>query len=162
MYRIAGYPEYSVTDDGRIWSEKSKKFLKPFECLGNYLAVNLCKNRKFNRHFIHRLVLETFTGPCPEKMECRHLDGNPQNNHFRNLCWGTRKENTVDRELHNRTARGARIGNSKLSTQDILEIKRLYKTGHWLYRELAEVYGVAKSTIGQVVRQETWMSKLLK
>lgn len=49
---------------------------------------------------IHRLVLEMFIGPCPDGMECRHLDGNPLNNRLDNLRWGTHLENMEDRRRH--------------------------------------------------------------
>jgi hypothetical protein len=49
---------------------------------------------------LHRLVLLAFVGPCPEGKECRHLDGNRQNNRLTNLCWGTRSENAQDRVRH--------------------------------------------------------------
>lgn len=45
---------------------------------------------------VHSLVLEAFTGPCPEGMEARHLDDNPTNNRLENLVWGTRSENSQD------------------------------------------------------------------
>jgi len=41
-------------------------------------------------------VLETFVGPRPYNMECRHLDGNKLNNNLDNVCWGTHTENSKD------------------------------------------------------------------
>ncbi len=49
---------------------------------------------------VHRVVLETFQGPCPDGMVCRHLDGNPHNNRLDNLAWGTMLENSQDRFRH--------------------------------------------------------------
>lgn len=51
-------------------------------------------------HFVHRLVLEAFIGPCPDGMQCRHLDGNPGNNFVTNLRWGTSSENNLDKVGH--------------------------------------------------------------
>lgn len=65
-----------------------------------HLKVDL---RSFGRRrsiLVHRLVLEAFDGPCPEGMECRHLDGDPTNNRLANLRWGTRSENNLDRVAH--------------------------------------------------------------
>jgi len=36
---------------------------------------------------VDHLVLLAFVGPCPEGYECRHLDGDPANNHVDNLRW---------------------------------------------------------------------------
>lgn len=51
---------------------------------------------------VHVLVLEAFDRPRPKGAVCRHLDGNPINNHLSNLAWGTHKENTEDRKRHGR------------------------------------------------------------
>lgn len=49
---------------------------------------------------VHTLILLAFVGPAPADTECRHLDGNNENNYPSNLAWGTRKENTADRIQH--------------------------------------------------------------
>lgn len=49
---------------------------------------------------VHRLVLDAFTGPCPDGMEACHGDGNPANNNASNLRWGTRAENVRDQVRH--------------------------------------------------------------
>ena len=50
----------------------------------------------------HRLVLETFRGPCPPGQEARHLNGDPLDNRLVNLEWGTKAENTEDQFTHGR------------------------------------------------------------
>lgn len=65
-----------------------------------YPQVWLCRNNKRTTSRVSRLVATTFHGPCPEGMECRHLDGNKLNNTPENLAWGTRSENTYDRIAH--------------------------------------------------------------
>ena len=77
--------DYIVFPDGRIWSEKRKIYLKPDIKKDGYLRVTLCQHGKTSRKYIHRLVLETFVGPCPLGMQCRHLDGNRSNNEVDNL-----------------------------------------------------------------------------
>jgi hypothetical protein len=50
---------------------------------------------------VHVQVMTTFVGPRPTTThEVRHLDGNEQNNHVSNLCWGTREENAADKRRH--------------------------------------------------------------
>jgi HNH endonuclease/NUMOD4 motif-containing protein len=53
---------------------------------------------------VHRLVMRAFADhPCPEGMQVRHLDGNPENNRLTNLAYGTAAENARDRdEVHGR------------------------------------------------------------
>lgn len=65
-----------------------------------YLRVELNAGGVGKMHFVHRLVLAAFVGEVPEGMQCRHLDGNPKNNHFHNLRYGTVSENQLDRVKH--------------------------------------------------------------
>jgi hypothetical protein len=67
-----------------------------------YLRVTLCKEGKKARVRTHHLVLNAFIGPCPEGLQCRHLDGDRTNNHTENLKWGTPSENAYDRVKHGR------------------------------------------------------------
>lgn len=62
-----------------------------------YPAVNLCVNGSHHRRPIHILVCEAWHGPCPEGLECRHLDDDKDNATPANLRWGTRSENMHDR-----------------------------------------------------------------
>lgn len=47
---------------------------------------------------VHRLVAEAFIGPCPEGMECDHIDRDRQNNHVSNLRWVTHHFNCQNRK----------------------------------------------------------------
>lgn len=65
-----------------------------------YVHANLWNDGRSVRRKVSRLVLELFVGPCPEGMECRHLDGDKTNNQLSNLRWGTRSENVRDKTRH--------------------------------------------------------------
>lgn len=118
---IAGFEGYyEVSDLGRIRAlfKVPRKALPP-RILGDklkptgripYWQVTLCappgRERGLFRHaLIHQLVLEAFVGLAPEGMECRHLDGDPDNNFLSNLAWGTRTENAQDSIRHGTKAR---------------------------------------------------------
>lgn len=93
MKKIPNFPKYSVTDDGRVWSNTSGKWLSPTRDAYGYLQIGLFKNGKKNTRKIHRLVLEAYVGPCPDGMECLHKNGNSSDNRLANLKWGTHAEN---------------------------------------------------------------------
>mgnify|MGYP000973833453 CR=1 FL=1 len=67
---------------------------------GGYLQVALHREGRRGRAFVHRLVLEAFSGPCPSGMEACHIDGDPANNALSNLRWGTHSENMFDKVRH--------------------------------------------------------------
>lgn len=54
----------------------------------------------YDRHYVHTLVLEAFTGPRPDGHEGCHNDGNPLNNRADNLRWDTASANQRDRLTH--------------------------------------------------------------
>ena len=83
---------YAVTSCGKVWSYRSKKFLKPYIWRG-YLKVDLYQNGKAKKCRINRLVAEAYI-PNPEgKPQVNHLDENKANNNVNNLIWATVKEN---------------------------------------------------------------------
>lgn len=57
--------------------------------VGSYLAVSV----NYKHHYVHRLVLETFVGPCPEGMECDHVNRDRSDNRLQNLRWVTSVDN---------------------------------------------------------------------
>lgn len=99
---LEDFPGYWITKSGRVFSMRSRRFLKPKKHKFGHLFLTLMKDNKRYNRYIHRLVLETFIGPQLLHQECRHLDGNPSNNHLFNLCWGSRVENAQDRIKHGR------------------------------------------------------------
>ena len=84
---IQGYPGYQITSDGRVWSEKSQKFLKPKLRKDGYLNYTLSNNGNVKTFFAHRLVALAFL-PNPNNLPCiNHKDENPLNNNVNNLEW---------------------------------------------------------------------------
>lgn len=161
---IQGFLGYCVGDSGCVWSLWVRKGLgrgngttavlgKTWKRLKNsiadgYHAVNLGRG---NKRFIHVLVLEAFVGPCPPGHECRHLDGNPANNHLGNLCWGTSSENHADQYRHGTRVAGNSHPKSKLTSEQVCEVRRIWSEGHLRQREIAERFGVRQSLISRIV-----------
>ena len=94
MKDIKGYEGmYAVTEDGKVWSYKTNKYLKQMSDKDGYLQVNLWGNRKSNTKKVHRLVAEAYI-PNPEgKPQINHKDENTKNNCVTNLEWVTNTEN---------------------------------------------------------------------
>lgn len=127
---VEGFPDYCVGDDGSVWSKRSSKsWVRIGTVSGDYHMVTLCRNDCQRDVNVHVLVLETFVGSRPEGMEARHLDGNPHHDHRSNLAWGTNQENQNDRLRHGTVPRGEGCFASKLTEQQVLEIRRLCSEG---------------------------------
>ena len=99
---IPGFPQYQASSEGRIRSLKrgGRRVLTGTPFKSGYLYVHITPDGRRKHVSIHRLVLLAFSGPCPEGLEARHLDGNCTNNHPGNLAWGTHSENIRDRVRH--------------------------------------------------------------
>ncbi len=61
-----------------------------------------------------------------------------------------------DRDRKNRNSFGEEHGSHKLSNTQVAEIRALHVTEKNSLRDLAEKYGVTKSTIRRVVIKENW------
>lgn len=167
---VKGFPGYCVGDDGSVWSckvqghanlyrQKWKKLSPGRYCKSGHVHVNLSINGKRTFFAVHRLILETFVGPCPPGMQCCHSpDRNPKNNRLDNLRWDTPKANSEDavRDGTIIACRGQTNGNSKLTNEQVWEIRRLYATGKWQQRPLAKKFKVSQTLVGMIVRREVW------
>lgn len=89
-------PNYIIYNDGRLFSIKSGKFIKPTTYTGGYLEFGLQVNGKRKPYKAHRLVAEYFVfNPNPEAYnEVNHKDKDKTNNNANNLEWCDRKYNT--------------------------------------------------------------------
>ena len=105
---------------------------------------------------VHQLVAEHF---LPEKNpgdEVCHKDGNRTNNTVSNLRYGSRSSNALDRHEHGtmNQARGTDHAFHKLTEEDVRWIRA--NEGTMSQREMADVFGVCHSTIGNVQRRKQW------
>jgi hypothetical protein len=132
------------------------KVLKPGLNSRGYEIVSLCDaDNRHHTRAVHRLVLETFTGPKQIGQECRHLDGNIRNNALTNLRWGTAAENMADKIAHGTWVRGSRVGNSRLTEQQVREIKARL-TQKEPHASIALEYGVKTVTISAISSGRNW------
>lgn len=91
---IKGYPNYQISNKGRIWSKYRNRYLKPFVNNSGYEMINIMAvNGKRKGELIHRLVALAFVDNPNQYPEVNHLDENKLNNEASNLEWCTRKQN---------------------------------------------------------------------
>lgn len=91
MKPIDGYSGYYITPDGRVWSDKTSRWLRQYRTRDGYWTV-LLYSKQPKRLTVHRLVAKAFLTPS-SKPCVNHLDGDKSNNHASNLEWCTYTEN---------------------------------------------------------------------
>lgn len=124
---------------------------------GGYIRARLTSDMAKKAYWLHHLVLLAFVGPRPAGMEARHFpDRNPQNNHVKNLCWGTREENCADKVVHGTDGRGSRNGNSRLLEKDVIRMRKMYARGGWTWRTIAKEFGVSLPLVDKILRRKLW------
>jgi hypothetical protein len=151
---IEGYPDYRIGDDGSVISKRRYgvwKPLKPCRCGVGFRSMYVAlysgqPGGKGTKTLVHRLVLETFLGPCPEGMECCHNNGNSLDNRLSNLRWDTHVSNLADRKKHGTYKTGERHHRSKLLDAEIEEIIKLRSEG-WKLSALGRRFSVSRQTV---------------
>lgn len=150
---------YEVSDLGRVRS--SKLVVLRLQLSFGYLCVNLRvgnhRDSRQKHHRVHRLVLGAFVGPCPDGMECRHLNGDRADNRLMNLSWGTSAENARDRVDHGTVYRpqGALNPAAKLTEADVVAIRAAHASGETA-TSISRRFAVDRRTVGNVARGDSW------
>ena len=87
---------YKISEDGKIWSNIYNRYLRYETDKDGYKDVRLVCNDGKRRCFkVHRLVAAMYNDNPNNYPIVMHKDNNKSNNHFKNLKWGTVKENTI-------------------------------------------------------------------
>jgi hypothetical protein len=165
---IPGFPGYRVGSDGSVWFAwitcragrkltSRWKLMKPGVHRKGYLCVNLTppEGGRYQTFRVHRLVLGAFVGPCPEGMECRHLNGIKADCRLENLAWGTPEQNRQDSRDLGSYDRGSDHSQARLTEADVRAIRTRYAAGAF-QRELAVEFGVSLPNISAIVNHHSW------
>lgn len=149
---VPGYEGlYQVSDKGNVKAcekvdrrggHRKEKLLKPYKHNKGYLGLNLRKSGQIIKHYVHRLVWETFNGSIPEGMQVNHINEDKTDNRLENLNLMTPKENInwgtgILRRKQTKTNRKGKVVLQKDLNGDVLhiwpstnEIERVLKYSH--------------------------------
>lgn len=111
-------------------------------------------NKKTRR--AHRIAYELSVGPIPMGNFCCHSCDNTSCVNPAHLWVGTNQENILDSIQKGRFPIGENHYKSKLTTEDIKEIRRIYEPGTKCLPKLAKMFGVTKQNIWQIVFRIHW------
>ncbi len=160
---------YEVSDQGRVRRSvtapkssriKRGKIMKPSVSNGGYSRVTMYdgSGRHYSR-LVHRLTLLAFNGVgySEEKRECNHISGDKNDNRVENLEWCSPKENTEHAvAIGLRTdMKGDRNGNSKLTIDEVVEIRSLCAEGV-MQKVVAEKFNIRCGHVSNIVSRRAW------
>ena len=90
---IEDFPNYEVSDQGRVRNKKTGHILSPVPDKDGYFRVHLGKDIVTKR--IHRLVAVAFIPNVENKSQVNHINGDKMDNRASNLEWCSALENNT-------------------------------------------------------------------
>jgi DNA-binding XRE family transcriptional regulator len=162
--KIPGYPDYEVSDLGKIRSykgvnqnaprRKRPRLMKQRIADDGYPRVTLQnKDGKKVVRQVHLLVARAFLGPANGRLVL-HKDGRPHNRKLSNLQYGSHQRNMDDKYAHGTHGMGEFNTQALLTERDRNEIVKL--KGEMTQQEIADIYGVSRQTVSDIHRGVTW------
>lgn len=153
---VEGFPNYGVSCTGEVINFKRGKVLSPYKEVTGYCQVSLSKgDGLFKKLRVHRLVAKAFI-PNPNIFEMvNHKDGNKSNNCVNNLEWCTALDNVrhaIDSGLA--STRGENNGNSRLTIEQVNEVRSLRGTG--THQQISDLTGIGRTTVTRVLNGSRW------
>ena len=139
----------------RFWSKVDIK--SEDECW-NWLAGKLrggygCFKVNSIKTLTHRFSYELKNGHIPEGMCICHKCDNPSCVNPSHLWLGTHQDNMKDRNMKDHNIKGSAHSVSKLTEQQILEIRNIININQ---TEIAKLYGVSKALISLIKNNKIW------
>lgn len=104
----------------------------------------------------HRVAWEFAHGAISDGLLVLHHCDNSGCVRLEHLFLGTQADNIRDAVRKGRVLKGEAIGNSKLTVEDILEIKQLHDFGLINQRKLSRMFGVSNQHISLIVNGKRW------
>jgi hypothetical protein len=162
--RIPGFPEYEVSDQGRVrsWRARSRSIphvLSPSATDRGYLGVSLFKpgDRQVHRKLVHRLVALAFL-PNPHGLsDVAHNNGQPSDCRLSNLRWATHQDNQLDMRRHGTMQDGERCCTAKLTRWQAQRVRRECATGpRGTQARLARALGISPAQINRIAKGRRW------
>lgn len=154
---------YSINEYGDIVSKKSNNILNPTKDKDGYLKIMLCTNEithgkmhKRKSFRISQLVAKSYHGDPPDYMNdptVDHIDGNIDNNHFTNLRWLERGNNS---SIRKNKGSGSQNHEAKLTDSQVEEICEMLINTNFSYQQIANIFNIEKSTVSSIKKHKSW------
>jgi hypothetical protein len=104
----------------------------------------------------HRLSYTLTKGPITQGLVVMHSCDNPKCCRPEHLSLGTKADNAKDRDIKQRQARGITNGSTKLTEQDVLDIRNMPYGQRGDNKRIRLKYNLDKTTVLKIVNRITW------
>jgi len=148
---------------GNIFNTITNRFIGSIGT-SKYKAIGMKDSKGKVRHIlVHRLMWLHFKGPIPDGLEVNHRDGVKSNLKLSNFELTTNSENVIhayenrliDKNKISKSMLGLRAGEknptAKLTNKQANSIRKLYRTGKYTHRNLADIYNIDRSCITGII-----------
>lgn len=147
------WPKVDIRSEDECWEWNAAKTRFGY----GYLSIG---RRDEGLVLAHRAVWELTHGPLPNGMKVCHTCDNPSCCNPSHLFTGTQADNLTDCKVKGRARGGSLPGsrnpNSKLSDNQINEIRERYDSGKVLQRVLAHEYGITQTQVSAIILHKSW------
>lgn len=161
-YEISNYgriKSFAINrDDGKILKCSTNKGFK---------IISLRINDENKRFYVHKLVADIWLKKPSEKhLIVTHIDKNLRNNHFTNLKWLTQEEIKTEyreyfRNKYNSPNKRKVVTNSKLSENDVIQLKSMLKRGI-SQSTIAKLFCISEMQVSRIRKGENWNHVILR
>ena len=154
-----GWEKYEVSNLGRVRSVRTGRpfYAKPDR--KGYIRVTFRDHGRRESPAVHHLVLDAFVGPRPHGYVTNHKNCDKSDNRIENLEWVRQVDNVRHAIEHGHfsfTGKGEAHPNSKVTADDVREIRRLFATGDYSKAALGRQFGITDVMVGNIVRRTSW------
>ena len=125
---------YLISEDGRVYNLKTKRYLKGHLENTGYISVNLNIDNKKKNYALHRLVAQTFLENPDNLPIVNHKDGNKLNNNVENLEWVTQSQNRVH-AIETKISQLAKGKREKIEVINKKDWKRYGNTNYYVSKD---------------------------
>lgn len=158
--KVSGCPSYSVSNHGRVRRDVAYNgragLIKPSTNNKGYRVINLWENNKQYSGLLHRVVAIVFVKNPTGLPHVNHDDGNKMNCRASNLKWTTEADNKDHAAKNGLMQRGEDRPNSKLTEDDVREIRKQYAAGGLTQAALGRYFGISRWTVQDILNRKSW------
>jgi hypothetical protein len=105
----------------------------------------------------HRLSYLLYKGEFDRSLLVCHSCDNPACVNPDHLFLGTNQDNIDDRNKKGRSAKGVNCASSKVTPEQVLEMRIIYDSGEMNTVQIGKKFGINSQQVGKIVNRKAWL-----